>query len=429
MNILHLNTYTFKHNLSFPHYQFHKELLKEGNNSIILSAKGDVIEKEIILLDKLRKTPYFGISRIARKLWFEILKKNDFNYFYPEWNLDFITKNQVVKSLPFKPDIIITYWTKFAFNQKLIYKLSEYFKVPVLCFMMDMAPMTGGCHYAFDCTNYQNTCGECPALNSINEKDLSYINWKFKKKYIDNTNISLIAASSTLANQASRSSLFKGKKIEKLMLSVDENIFKPENKEKAQEYFNIPKGKKVIFFGAASLTEKRKGFKYLIEALNIMSKNINNTNLKNENIFLLIAGNKLPKVDIPYEYMHVGYLKTQNELALAYQASDLFVCSSIEDSGPLMITQAIMSGRPVVCFDMGVAPDLVHTGYTGFRARLKDSKDLACGIELILCMSDEDWQLVSNNCRKLGLSSCSLSTQSLRLNKIINAAIMEFKGD
>ncbi|WP_339060518.1 GDP-mannose 4,6-dehydratase [Tepidibacillus marianensis] len=90
-----------------------------------------------------------------------------------QWNFDFITENHIVKNLPFKPDVIITYWTKFAFNQKLVYKLSRTFEVPVLCFMMDMAPMTGGCHYANDCERYRGKCGSCLTLNSDKDRDLS----------------------------------------------------------------------------------------------------------------------------------------------------------------------------------------------------------------------------------------------------------------
>ena len=422
MNILHLNTYTHKQNLSFPHYQFHKDLLEVGENSIVLSASGDVNEKEIIFLNRGGFFPWFGISRIIRKVLFELFIKNDTRYFYPEWNLDYITKKHIIGKLPFKPDVIITYWTKFAFNQKLIYQLSKTFNAPIVTFMMDMAPLTGGCHYAFGCKRYQVKCGKCPALNSSKERDLSRISWEFKKKYIDKTNITLVACSSTLERQVSKSSLFTGKQVERLMLSVDENNYKPKPKEKARQHFNIPSNKKIIFFGAASLNEKRKGMIYLIEALEILSKMIKKSTLK-EKIYILVAGKDIPKLDIPFEYKYVGYLKTQQELALAYQACDLFVCPSIEDSGPLMITQSIMSGRPVVSFNMGVAPDLVHTGNTGYRAKLKDSEDLAQGLAEILRLNDESWNRMSKECRTLGLDLCSASSQVQKLREILDGVI------
>jgi glycosyltransferase involved in cell wall biosynthesis len=397
-------------------------LLNEGHNSILLAAKGDVAEEEIIILNRGSILPYFGVSRITRKILFEIMKKNPDSYFYPEWNLDIISERQIIDALEFKPDIIISYWTKFAFNPKLLYQISSKTNAPVLCFMMDMAALTGGCHYAYDCENYKSSCGKCPALNSNKEKDLSKITWNFKKKYIDKTDITLLAPSSTLFEQATNSALYKGKKIEKLLLSIDENIFKPDEKKKVKKELGIANESKVIFFGAAALNMKRKGMEYLIESLKILYKNLEDNPLRDK-VTLLIAGNNLSKLDIPFEYKYIGYLKTQEALAKAYQASDLFVCPSIEDSGPLMINQAIMCGRPVVSFDMGVAPDLVHSGLTGYRARLKDSKDLAYGLQSILELEENSWIEVSQNCRQLGLESCSLSTQSDRLNNIINKVI------
>lgn len=62
MNILHLTYDTYKNNLSFPHYQFHKELLKEGKESIILSTVGDVDEKEVIILNRGSLLSYFEID-------------------------------------------------------------------------------------------------------------------------------------------------------------------------------------------------------------------------------------------------------------------------------------------------------------------------------------------------------------------------------
>jgi len=418
MNILHLDTYTEKSNLSWPHYNMHKELLRQGHNSIILSAKGDVEEKEIIILNRGSILPYFGISRFVRKIFFEIVKKNKDNYFYPGWNLDFIKAKQIYEKVPFKPDIIITYWTEFAFNERLIYKLSKRYNAPVLCFLLDMAPMTGGCHYAFECTSYQEKCGKCPALRSKKENDISRKTWNFKDEYINKTNISYIACSSTLVTQASKSSLIKNKKIYKLMLGVNEDIFRPQDKEKAKIDFGISNDKKVIFFGAASLSEKRKGFSYLIEALEILAKQT-----KQDNIIILVAGKNIGELNIPFKYKYLGYLKNEEELAKAYQASDLFVCPSLEDSGPMMINQAVMSGRPVVSFDMGVAPDLVHTGKTGYRAKLKDTTDFARGIEMILNLSEDQWIEMSKNCRKLAFESCALSNQTDRLHEIIGKII------
>lgn len=426
MKVLHLNTYTYNKSLSFPHYQFHKILLKNGHESFIISAKGDVKENEIIYLNEKRVFPYFDISRFVRKLYFEKYKKNRNNYFFPEWNLDFVTTKQILKKIKIKPDIIMVYWTKFAFNQKIIYELSTFFSIPVICVMVDMAPMTGGCHYAFDCERYFERCGKCPALNSNKDDDLSRKTWEFKKKYLDMTDLTVLAASDILSKQVSKSSLLCDKKIEKFLNSVNEQIFVPQDKFLIRDKMNLPCDRKIVFFGAASIKEKRKGFSYFKKALEILYKNLEKDKLK-DNIFLLIVGNNFDKCKLPFEYKYYSYLRTEADLSKMYQACDLFVCPSIEDSGPLMINQSILSGRPVVSFDMGVARDLVYNGKTGYIAELKNSSDLAFGIQSILSMSEIEWNCYSMNCRKLGMKKCSTSSQNERLESLLNQVIKNFK--
>lgn len=424
MNILHLNTYTHDYNLSFPHFQFHKELLAIGEKSVILSAKGNIKDDNIILLNKGGVLPFFGLSRLARKLFFGFNKSRDQWYFYPEWNLDFITFNLLNRKIPFTPDIILVYWSKFAFNQRILFQLHEHYNAPILIIPMDMAPLTGGCHYAFDCSNYIKECGNCPAIGSARKNDISLKNHKVKRRFINKTNIKLLAVTTTLFNQAKQSSLFKDKPIYKLLLSVNENIFKPIEKDIARNKLNLPFDKKIIFFGAASITVKRKGFSYLLAALNFLKK-LEKQNYTNDDVFLLIAGKIDNEVKIPFNSKFVGYLKTQDELALAYQACDVFANPSIEDSGPLMVNQAIMSGRPVVAFNMGVVPDLVFTGETGYVAKLKDSEDFGNGLNYILSLDDQQWSTISENCCRIGLEKCSSAKHPEHLLNILNDCLKE----
>ena len=405
-------------NQSYPHYRLHKNLLASGYESYILSLHGDVSDDNIIYLSKNRILPYYDLSRTMRKVYFEIFMKNHSNYYYPEWNLDFVTIKQIDKILPFEPELIVAHWTKFAFNSKLQYELSKKYNAPIVSYMMDMAPITGGCHYAYDCKRYELGCGLCPAINSKKQKDISWKTFKQKEHYISKTDVSLIYASEEQKKQVEKSEMWKQKNKFEMMLSVDENTYIPKNICDAKNALGIQNNKKVVFFGAASISEKRKGLAYLIEALNDLYNN--NQHLRN-NVLILIAGRNLPDIRIPFEYRYLGYLSTDRELANAYQASDVFVCPSVEDSGPLMINQAIMSGRPVVSFDMGVAPDLVHTGETGYRAILKDSYDISRGLKYVLELNNEEWSKMSSNARELGIEKCSMKNQVERFKKIIDS--------
>jgi glycosyltransferase involved in cell wall biosynthesis len=418
MNILHLNTYSLSKNKSFPHFNFHRDLLEDGHDSIIVSAKGDIVDDKIIILEHSKILPFI-FSAITRKFFFQILNKNDSNYYYPEWNLDNIKLADIINRVSFTPDVIITYWTKFAFNQKIIFELSEYYDAPVLTLPVDMASFTGGCHFSGSCDKYKKSCGSCHVLNSTRDNDLSRRTLLFKKKYIDKTDLTMLVCSSVISRQLSSSSLTKDIDQVPMLYTVDETIFYPKGKAKARIHFKIPNNKKVIFFGAANLNHPRKGMIYLIEALNILSS-YSKESYSNKDIVLLIAGNKLEIQDIPFDYVSLGYLEHEHELASAYRACDVFACPSIEDAGPLMINQSIMSGRPVVAFNMGVDPDLVLNGKTGYVADIKDSRDFSIGLHTILSMSESEWKVSSFKCRELGLSRFSRRVNRIRLTEILS---------
>ena len=139
---------------------------------------------------------------------------------------------------------------------------------------------------------------------------------------------------------------------------------------------------------------------------------------------MLIAGHGVDGFtnEIPFDYTYVGYLSVDHDLPEAFRAADVFVCPSIEDSGPMMINQSIMSGTPVAAFEMGVALDLVHTGETGYRAKLRDSSDLARGIHEILSLPERDFEKMRMNCRDYGLSSGTVGVQVDRIETIISQA-------
>ena len=75
----------------------------------------------------------------------------------------------------FDPDQkFLTFKNLFEINQKT--------KAPIALYMMDMATVTGGCHYAWDCKGYLNNCGSCPGIYSDDPNDISRKNLLFKKK-------------------------------------------------------------------------------------------------------------------------------------------------------------------------------------------------------------------------------------------------------
>jgi len=397
---------------------------EQNNVKLLVNVYDKYSDKNIISIQTSVQSKIKWIFRKFRnvlnrlEIYKSKLKKTNRDYSIQDYyqTKTYWSTDKILKKAGFKPDIVIVLFMQSFLSFKNVYEINQITKAPVFLYLMDMAPFTGGCHYAWNCENYMNKCGKCPAYKTNNEIDQSTKNWEYKKQYIEKTNITAIAGSEWLYIQLKKSSLFKNKAKQKILLSIDSELFKPNEKNKAREYFNLPVDKKVIFFGAVSYGSKRKGYVELINALKVLKENSDENLI--QNIHLVIAGKGNSKLtdDFPFTCSFIGYL-THEKLAKAFQAADVFVSPSIEDSGPMMINQSIMSGTPVVAFEIGVAIDLVITKKTGYRAILRDSADFANGVRYILNLDIIEYNEISTNCRNLGLKSCNSTTQ---INKFID---------
>ena len=409
MNILHLTT-TTQGGAAKAACRLHWFMQKDGINSWMLVDNKKVADKNITqypsnIICHLFKRAILKSTR--RKI---ATDKNYYFYSLPKshWPVNIA---KLKKMIVIKPDAIILHWISYFLEPVDILRIYELFHVPIFWYMLDMAPLTGGCHYAWDCLGYQGQCGRCPALYSKEENDLSRQILKEKIQYFSRVKLTIVAASGWLDKQARASALGGELPINKILIGIDPDIFKPDSVKRVDGIFHIPPGKKVLFFGADFWCEKRKGLNYLVDSLKIL-KTLNTEEI-NRNIFLLVAGSGDDQIikELPFPCAFYGQIKDEEILASAYRSAYLYLCPSIEDSGPMMINEAIMCGTPVVSFDMGVAADLVHNGSTGYRAKLKDCSDYAQGIKKILDLNNNEYAKMSRNCRELGLKFCHPRTQ------------------
>lgn len=409
-------------------FRIHRELLKNGYNSKLLVIYNEDIEPEVYSIYnkfewKILTVRSKIVSQLKKRFHLNTKSlKRDSKYSgssFEEKVRIFSTK-KILNKIKVKPDIIFLYFINGFLNTQNIRELYKITNSRIYWYLMDMAALTGGCHFAWDCQRYINNCGKCPALYSDNSFDLSYCNMNFKRENLKETAISLIIGSDWLIEKAQKSSLYRNSEIKKIMLSIDPTVFHPGNKDKVREALGLPLEKKIIFFGAQSLHEERKGIKYILESLTILNKLISNSDIQ-DNIYIIYAGYNDNYVEsLNFMNKSLGRLDLINELPKAYQASDVFVSSSIQDTGPYMICEAIMTGLPVVTFDMGLAKELVITGKTGYKAIISDPNDLALGLFKILSLSPEEYYQMSENCQHLGHQLLLPEIQLSKFIEIIN---------
>ncbi len=172
--------------------------------------------------------------------------------------------------------------------------------------------------------------------------------------------------------------------------------------------------------GCQNGNEKRKGFEYLLKSLNIFYKELSREEIE-KIIVLIVSKNQVNSFnEIPFNKKHLDFVDDYSKLSLLYQAVNVFVNSSIEDSGPMMVSESLSCGTPVVGFDMGVVNNMVINGYNGYKAELFNSNDLAIGIKTIFDLTSSEYKSYSINSINQIKEFSSFEYGMQVFNKILN---------
>ena len=394
---------------------FNDSLLRLGHKSslIVLDQKTssqNVLRYPASLLSK----PFAKLARwVAKVKW--TTATFDYNYYFYNVHERYttISAKKILGLIDGVPDVIFIHWVTGFINARVIGDLYQLTNAKIYWLMIDNAPITGGCHYPWSCEGYKHDCVNCPAILSPADKWLAKENLRLKVSYLP-ANTGVIAFSASDYDRVKQSRLFRNNPINRMLGFVDEDKFQPGNKEEAKAYFGLSDTHRVVFFGASSLKEKRKGMQLLLNAMDY---------LQVEQVTFLIAGDFAPSFQ-DKNIRLIGYVN-EDDLIKAYQASDLFVCPSLEDSGPLMVNQSIMCGTPVVAFRVGVSLDLVHTGRTGYSARTGDDKDLANGITELLRLNETDYLKMRDSCRNMAVSLYGKLAFQRQIDKLLEEPVFE----
>lgn len=250
---------------------------------------------------------------------------------------------------------------------------------PVCWTLHDMWAFTGGCHYSGACQQFQQACGECPFLRRPGPNDLSHRIWQRKKNTFPK-NIQFVTCSEWLADVARSSSLLRDYAIKSIPNPIDTDIFKPlpdiERTTFRQEK-GIAVNAVVLLFVAMKVSDTRKGFKYLLQALALLQAA--HPDLPVE-ILVLGQSNPTDLAALPYPFHALGMVKDARQIAAIYAAADAFIIPSLEDNLPNTVMESIACGTPVVGFRTGGIPEMVEHQREGYIAEQGDSAALAEGI-------------------------------------------------
>lgn len=293
---------------------------------------------------------------------------------------------------------------------------------PVVWTMHDMWPCTGICHHARECNLYHTECHHCPYLYRGGKKDLSNQVFRKKKELYQLAPITFVTCSEWLKEQASQSALLKGHTVTNIPNPLDTKTFHQRNKQEARAQLQLPDDRKLILFGSAKISDKRKGIDYFIDSCHLLAKK--HPELLDE-LGVVVYGrdSDLLKTLVPFPVFPLNYISSEKELVDVYNAVDLFVTPSLEENLPNTLMEAMACGTPCVGFMVGGIPEMIDHLHNGYVAEYKSVEDFANGIYWTL--NEGEYQSLSEEAIRKVVTSYSEKAIAMKYIDIYNKIVDE----
>lgn len=373
MKVVTVNAHDIQGGAAKAAYRLHKALIaKKIDSTLLVQFKFSddfTVEGPQTMGQKIfaRIRNFVGIFRMK-------MYKNKRNTLFSSSKVPFTDVAQRINKL--KPDIVHLHWVNAGF---LDIKDLVDIEAPIVWTLHDDWPITGGCHIKWDCEKYKEKCGDCPVLNTGRTNDLSSFLFDRKIKYVPKVkNLTLIAVSRWLQECALNSPIYKGRNIVVLPNLIDMDVFSHFDKAMSRQLLKLPSAKRLILFGAMNATDDiNKGFSLLLKALE---------HVPTQDVELVIFGSSNPAVPPAFKHKahYMGQLHDEISLKLIYNAADVMVVPSIQESFGQTAAESMSCGTPVVAFATTGLTDIVDHKVNGYLAVPYDVNDLAEGISWVL---------------------------------------------
>lgn len=306
------------------------------------------------------------------------------------WNWEFRGFDVSQLEMVQQADLIYIHWVDGFLNYKNIEEILKLGK-PVVWFLHDMYPITGGCHHSFGCDGYERNCSNCPELRAF-----KFLASKQIRKHVETLNkydnFVGVAPSKWLTSCLKKSALFKGHKTFCIPNIINTSFYVPLEKNNIRKEFKLPENKKIILFSATEAKNRYKGPEYLITAISMLAKNQN----YDFGVVGLCDINMFPKQI--HERIHIlGYVSDSSTMVKVYNSADVLMITSMADNFPNVVVEAMACGVPVAGFATGGIKDQIVHKYNGYIVEPKDVDGIVQGVKWVL--ENEQYNSLQKNCR------------------------------
>lgn len=252
---------------------------------------------------------------------------------------------------------------------------------PVVLLMHDAWLLAGHCAHSFDCEKWIGGCGNCPYLDVTYplKRDTSHSNWLRKKRIYDSCSLYLVTPSQWLMDKVQHS-ILRPAVIKSRVINngVDQEIFRPGDKEATRQRLGIDKDDHVVMFAANGIRESIwKDYATMRAAVSDAALALPHRPLR-----FIAVGESAPDEQIgPATISFLAY-KTPAEMAQYYQAADVYIHAARAENFPNTVIEALSCGTPVLATAVGGVPEQVKgLRYQGDKSGLNHfDLDHATGI-------------------------------------------------
>lgn len=399
MKILMVNTGCKLSSTGKIAYGFYKELMARGHECVLLYSEkvGENKDGKVIPLDShIEIELHRKINQITGyHSIFAPLAMRRFKRIYEE----------------FQPDIVQLYNIHGYFLD--IYRMFDYLatkKIPIVYSMLDEHPYLGYCCYSYNCEQFKTGCQNCEQnirkgyLGSLffNRARETFL---LKEKAYEKNNIAFVGPKWVL-ERARQSLLLRNRELYEVDEYIDtKNTFVPRAGENIREALDINTGE-IMILNVAPSNDKRKGVDDFIE----MARKCPDERYKFVNV-----GYQGKDENLPTNFIGIGFVTDQKQLAGYYSAADALVCTSYADTMPNVCLEALSCGTPVYGYDITGIPYVAEKPYGKFVKAGSIEEMLSCIMHV-----ERKYKTMAEKCREYAKQRYSLEVYASKMLEIYN---------
>ncbi len=314
--------------------QIHKALLENGDSSRFAFGLGGETDENRIQ---------------AGNIWHQRLDNRFQRYFGKQGVFCGRTTKRIIADIKkFDPDIIHLHniHGNYLNTDRFFHWLSEYGK-PVMITLHDCWPFTGGCFHFTEnrCDGWKSDCSDCRFLArpALAAKERA----KKERQFASVDRLFVVTVSEWLKEMAEQSFL-GNREITAIYNGIDTGIFSPGDASAKKKALGC-EGKKILL-GVASTWNERKGIGKWIRLSGMLGE---------EYRIVLVGMNEKQIAEMPDRIIALPRVKTAGELAELYNAADVYINMSLEETFGLPTAEAMACGTPAIVFSSTANPELI----------------------------------------------------------------------